>query len=570
MTAWQLLGQLMQPLRRRLPELISISLFVNILSLVVPIFVLQVYDRVVFQAGITTLQALVIGVLIAIIFDFILRQARARAVQRIAIRVDVKVGRKLFSKLSNLPLRVIENYSMPQWQALQRDSENIRNMIAGAPVVAMIDLPFILLFIGVIWLIAAPIAWVLTIIIPVFIIFALLAQRMVSHSTNIEREAGMERDALIAEMIAGRSTMKSLGLAPALSKKWETRQSKLVESAIRRGTINDTFSHMGIGLSLLTTVGMTSVGALAIIDNELTMGGLIAANMLTGRIVGPMNQLVGIWRTISMTMASAKRLAKLFSIDDEIGENSLERPRPVGLLQVEKLDFTYNRNEKNILSNVNMIFNPGQIYGLIGPNGSGKTTLLKILLRLYSPTAGRVTLDGADMAQFSRKQLSNWIGYVPQEPFLFGGTIRDNIAKGRDDVDDQAIFMASQKAGVHEFIGNLPKGYEMDIAEGGRRLSAGQRQRIAIARAMLDNPPILLLDEPSASLDRDAEEKLALHLRSIAKDHIIIIVSHSQTLLRGCDFISVLRDGRILETGPANNICNKVFPQINTNVKPNG
>lgn len=548
-----LLREVLKPLFARLPELVSISLFANLLSLAVPVFVLQVYDRVVFQAGLTTLNGLVAGVLIAVLFDFILRQLRGRLVQRIAIRVDADVGRMLFGKLASLPLSAIENRTTPQWQALHRDSEAVRNIVAGPPLVLMIDLPFVVIFIGVIWLIAAPVAWVLTLIVPVFLFLAILSQRLISRSTEKEREASTKRDVQVAEMIFGRATMKSLGVAPSLSRKWEERQAALVDSAIRRGTLTDTFSHMGMSLGLLATVMMTSVGALAIIDQELTMGALIAANMLTNKIIQPMSQLVGMWRQIVGFRESARRLNELLNTPDEPGAQALDRPRPVGDVTLENVTFGYGE-EAPVLSGVSGRFAPGAMHGIIGPNGSGKTTLLKLIQRLYPTRDGVVLIDGTDITQCSRHQLASWIGYVPQDPFLFSGSIRENIAKGQEDVPDEKILRAAKLADVEGFIDTLPDGYATDIGEAGRRLSTGQRQRIAIARALLDDPPILLLDEPSANLDRAAESHLAETLSGLSTDHTVIVVTHSPGMLNACATIMALQDGRVLLAGSSEEV----------------
>jgi len=552
------LNAVLRPIQVRLPELLGMSFFINVLSLAVPIFVLQVYDRVVFQAGLTTLQGLVLGVVLAILFDFILRQVRGRIIQRVAVRIDADVGRTLFAKLANLPLTVIESKTMPQWQVLHRDAETVRNICAGPPVLLFLDLPFVVLFIGVVWVIAAPIAWILTLIVPVFVIVAVVSQKMLSRSSDLEKKAQTERDAMVAEMIAGRGAMKSLGLGPSLANRWEDRQSKLVLSSIRRGTLTDSFNHVGMTLSLAASVAMTAVGALAIIDGELTMGALIAANMLTNKIVGPMNQLVGIWRQIIAFRGSAQRLGELFALADESGGDALERPRPDGNLVLENVCFSYSQDASPVVDGVTAAFPAQRMHGIIGPNGSGKTTTLKLLQRLYVPQDGRVLLDGADMTQFSRAQLAGWIGYVPQDPFLFGGTIKDNIAQGREDAQDDAILRAAALAGVGEFVDDLKDGYETDVGEGGRKLSSGQRQRLAIARALFNDPVVLLLDEPSANLDKASEEHLIKVLGELATSRTIVVVTHSPGLLKACDTITALNKGVVALAGDAQDVLGQL------------
>ena len=534
------------------------SFFINVLSLAVPIFVLQVYDRVVFQAGLTTLQGLVIGVCLAVLFDFVLRQVRGRIIQRVAVRIDADVGRTLFAKLANLPLTVIESKTMPQWQMLHRDAENVRNVCAGPPVLLFLDLPFVLLFVGVIWIIAAPIAWILTIIVPIFVLVAIVSQRMLAHSSDLEKKAQTERDAMVAEMIAGRGAMKSLGLGPSLATRWEDRQSKLVLSSIRRGTLTDSFNHIGMTLSLASSIAMTSVGALAIVNGELTMGALIAANMLTNKIVGPMNQLVGIWRQVISFRGAATRLAELFGLADESGGDALERSRPEGTLTLEGVRFSYSPDDAPVVDGVTASFPAGAIHGIIGPNGSGKTTTLKLLQRLYAPQDGRVLLDGADVTQFSRTQLAHWIGYVPQDPFLFGGSIKENIAQGREDASDEAILKAAELAGVGDFVDDLKDGYETDVGEGGRKLSSGQRQRLAIARALFNDPVVLLLDEPSANLDKAAEEHLVSVLVKLSKSRTIVVVTHSPGLLKASDTITALNKGVVALAGDAREVLGQL------------
>ncbi|MEQ8604224.1 MAG: peptidase domain-containing ABC transporter [Marivibrio sp.] len=536
-----------------MPELASTSLFINILSIAVPIFVLQVYDRVVFQAGLTTLQGLVAGVLLAVAFDFLLRQLRGRMVQRIAIRVDADVGRMLFGKLARLPLSVLETRTTAQWHALQRDAELARNVVAGPPLVMLIDLPFVALFVAVIWIIAAPIAWVLSVVVGVFLLLALVSQRLIQRSSEAERHAQADRDAVTTEMFAGRTTMKALGLAPALSDRWEDRQATLVEQSLRRGVLTDGFTNGGMALSLLATVGMTSVGALAIINQEMTMGALIAANMLTNKVIQPMNQLVGMWRQLVGFRQALDRLSELFAAADEPGAGALERPRPKGLMKVESARFAYGGGAP-VLDGATLELRPGQVHGLIGPNGSGKTTFLMLLQRLYQPQEGRITLDGADLSQFSRPQLDRWIGYVPQDPFFFTGSIAENIGNGAAQPDDAAVLRAAQMAGADAFVDELPEGYLTRIGEGGRRLSTGQRQRLAIARALYADPPVLLMDEPSSSLDRAAEQQLARTLAALARERTVVVVTHSPGLLGVCDVVTAFQKGRIMLTGPGREV----------------
>jgi ATP-binding cassette subfamily C protein LapB len=551
----------LRPLLGRFGELAAMSLGLNLLSLAVPVFVLQVYDRVVFHGGLVTLSGLVLGVLIAVAFDFILRQARSRLVQMIALRVDVGVVRALFGRLTGLPLRRLETQSDAQWHALLRDQEAVRDTLAGPSMVLLVDLPFIVLFLLVIWIIAAPIAWLLTALVPVYVLFAAGSSWAIGRASRSEQDGGLKRDALTAQLVSGRATVKALGLGPSLRDRWEAAQASQIERSLARGSRVDAFTSLSVTLGLLTTVVLTAFGAVAIVQQEMTMGGLIAANMLAARIVQPLTQLIGAWRGMTRFRQAARRLDEILAAPVDRQDSPLARGRPAGVLAVEGVRFSYGPGDAPVLDDLSLTLRPGGLHAITGANGSGKTTLLKLLQGLYQPDRGRVLLDGADLAQFGRAELTRWLGYVPQEAFLFAGSIRDNIAKGRDDVPDAAILDAAQRAGVDSFVADLAAGYDTEVGEGGRRFSAGQRQRIALARALVDDPPVLLLDEPSAHLDREAELRLVKQLRALAGGRNVVVVTHSPALLAVCDTVIVLAKGGIVPAGPGARIVTKDVAQ---------
>ena len=543
---------LLRPILLR--QVLLLSLFVNLLILAVPLFVLQVYDRVVGHAGLTTLQALVIGMAGALVFDFVLRQARSRAMQRVAVGIDVDIGRRLFAKIAALPLRSLESRPAAFWQVLFRDVETVRNTLSGSTAVLLCDLPFILLFFALIVVIATPIAWVLLAMLGLIVVVALVSLVSVGRASTAERATALSRDALVSEIVAGRTTAKALDLKPVLSAAWEERQADLVEAALHRGARADAFHNLGTTLSMLTTVALTSFGALAILEQQMTVGALVAANILGSRFIGPVIQLVGNWRNFAAFRDSARRLGEVFGAAEDRSTVAVERPRPEGRLAAENLVFRYEEDLAPVVKGVTLRLGPGGLHAILGQNGSGKTTLLKLLLGLYAPSEGRVLLDKADIAQFSRGQLAAWIGYVPQDCFLFAGSIRDNITKGFPEASDAQVLAAAEKAGVHRFVSELPDGYATEIGEGGGRLSGGQRQRIAIARALLRDPPVLLLDEPTANLDRQAEEELRDQLLTLSGDHTIIMATHSALLLSACHSIMGLQAGRIAVAGSAQDV----------------
>lgn len=558
------LRSLLRPFWPQYRALVQYSLFINILALATPIFVLQVYDRVVFHSGLSTLQGLAIGMVIVVLFDFLMRQARSKLMQHVSIHIDAALGRRLFDKLTALPLRVLEAHPASYWQAAFRDIDHIRNMLGGPTAVLVVDIPFVILFIGLIYIIAAPVVWVLVIALVVFALLAWWSSGSVQRASLEERNASQKRDALLAEIVAARTTVKALAVDEALRPVWEDRHAESIESALHRGTRADLFGNLGIVMTIATTVAMTVVGALAILDQLMTIGALIAANMLSARIITPLNQLVVAWRGFATYREARNRISDVLDMPEERSESGIEFDRPAGIVTVEQVRFGFAPDAEPTISDLSFSLRPGGIHGVIGRNGSGKSTLLKLIQGLYAPDSGRVLIDDADIQQFTRRDLARWFGYVPQDCFLFAGTIAENICKSLPEAAHEVVLEISRKVGLHEDVVALPDGYDTDIGEAGVRLSAGQRQKIMIARALLRDPPVLLLDEPTSNLDHPAEEQLKLVLQSLAKDHNIIIITHSPSLLTACDNLLVMNKGKIAMAGKAAEILPRLSgkPQI--------
>jgi ATP-binding cassette subfamily C protein LapB len=558
-TAW--LKPFVKSLMPTFREVVLMSAFINLVALATPVFSMQVFDRVVFHKGISTLWGLVIGMIAVIIFDLVLKLARSRVMQTVALRVDVLVGRQLFDKLMSLPLSELESKPAGHWQGLFRDVDTVRNTLSGGSAVLITDLPFVLMFLMLIIIIAPPVAPVLLVILPLFMFVAWKSGNVMAAANQEERKSSISRDQLIAEMIQGRTTIKALALDQAMRPHWEQSHADNIEKSAERGAKTDFYSNLGGSLTMATTLLMTTVGALAIVNQEMTMGSLIAANMLSGRLLGPLNQLVNQWRTFNSFKQAADRLGGTFGTASERQEAEVVLDAPKGELRTENVVFSYGESAKPILNNVTVTLPAGGIHALVGRNGSGKTTLLKVLQGLYRPTSGRVLLDGADIAQFTRHELADWMGYVPQECVLFAGTIRDNIAHRHADASDEQVIKAATDAGVHHFIIDMPDGYATDIGEAGSRLSGGQRQRIAVARALVGDPSVLMMDEPSANLDRQAEQALRETLREISKTRSVILVTHSPILLAACDDLVALDQGRVALAGPSAEILPRLFGQ---------
>lgn len=551
-TTW--LGDTIRPMRHVYGEALVMSFFINVLAMAAPIFTMQVYDRVVFYGGIVTLWGLVSGMAVVLIFDFVLRQARARMLQRVALRIDVEVGERVFDKFLHLPLRALESKPANHWHMMFRDVEAIRNALSGHSAVLLVDLPFAVLFVALSFVLAPPIAWIFPVVLATYAGIAWWSGARLHNSGGLERRAGFDRDTLIAEMINARGTIKALALDERMRALWEVRQADAVAKSVERGSENDGYMNIGMTIGVLVTVVTTTMGALAIIDQSLTMGALVASGMLSSRVIGPFNQLFTAWKTFTMARQAKRRLDALFAEASERRDSAMAFERPKGELVFDGVSFHYGERDPLVLDGIRLKIQPGAVHAIVGRNGSGKTTLLKIAQGLYQPNRGRVLIDGGDIGQFTRDEIARWVGYVPQECVLFNASIRDNIARGRGEAKDEEVLRVAKLAGVHDFVIDLPAGYASLVGEGGQLFSSGQRQRIALARALLGDPPILLLDEPSSNLDRQSEEQLAATLATLARDHNVLVVTHSPVLLSVARNVLLLERGKIAAAGPPQDV----------------
>jgi len=555
--AW--LKPILEPLRPVAREMLVCSMAINVLALATPIFVMQVYDRVIGYNGIETLKGLALGILVVVVFDLILRVSRSRVMQTVALKIDVEVGTLLFDKIIALPLRSLESRPASFWQQLFRDVDTIRNTLSGQSAMLLADLPFVFLFLGVIFVIGRPLFLVFTVLLAAFVVLAWISGRSLNASGGKERNIQAGRDALVAEMISGRATVKAAALDRAIRPLWEERQAGAIEQSIQRGASSDGFVAIGAELTQVASIMLTTLGAVAIIDHDLSMGALVACNMLSGRLYGPIGQLVGAWRTFGSFMQAVNRLGAVLAEPEDRRVSVIQRDRPTGAIVVDNVAFAFAKDAAPAVAIERLEIRPGGVTAILGRNGSGKTTLLKLLLGLYQPAKGRVLLDGSDIAQFTRTELAGWMGTVPQECVLFNGTVRDNIAYGAPGIGDEALIAAAKAAGLHQVVVDLPDGYATQIGEAGSRMSAGQRQRIAIARALVGDPPVLVLDEPSAALDRQAEEELRNTLVALAASRTIVVVTHSPVLLPACRDVVVLEKGHVAAAGPAAELLPRLF-----------
>ena len=548
-------------------KLLSLSFFINLLGLATPVFVLQTYDRVIMHAGISTLQALVAGVVLAVLFDYLLKLARARLLRAYGVRIDAEGGRTLLRHVLSLPLATLEARPTAYWLSLFRDLEQVRLRYAGPAALLLADLPFLVLGFGLILIIALPLAWVMAVILVAFVLLAWWSSKTVQRSGTEEKRRQRERDGQLTEFGMARQSVKSQGLEAAMEDRWSEAQGAAMSESLSRSAITDHYRDLGQALTQAATVLMVSVGALAILDQRMTLGALIAANMLSLRVIGPLNMLVAQWQGIAHYQKAKERLSEILSLATEREQSGLPLEQPRGELALDTVSFRYLEAPRDTLSGLNGRIGPHGLHALIGPNGAGKTTLLKLLCALYPPSEGRILLDGADLTQFARADLARWIGYLPQSAPPFAGTIRENLLLSSPNASDETIRTAARQACALDFVHELPEGFDTVIGEFGSRLSAGQRRRLALACVLVREPAVLLLDEPTTDLDRDAEKALTAELKSLAADRTVLVVTHSPMLLSAVDgVIALSADGRIQAAGAAG----EVLPRLGLDGNNNG
>jgi ATP-binding cassette subfamily C protein LapB len=331
-----------------------------------------------------------------------------------------------------------------------------------------------------------------------------------------------------------------------------------MSEALDRSADADRYRDISQAMTIASTVTMTSFGAIAILNQYMTMGALIASNILTGKLVGPLVQLVSHWRTYGQFVAARNRLDELFSLELDRQHTAVSLPRPKGTVVMENLHFAYPNMKEPQVAAVSGRLGAGGLHAIVGNNGSGKTTLLKLLRGMYKPSEGRVLIDDADIEQFGHEDLARWIGYLPQQPRLVLGSIKDNLLLGASDATDEQIIHACKLAGAYEFILSLPEGFDTQVGEAGSRFSNGQRKRIAIAQTLINDPPIILMDEPTSDLDINAERLFVESMKELAKDHTIILVTHSPNILNHCDGIVIMENGKVIAAGKGSDMLPKI------------
>lgn len=537
--------------RKLFGEVLIASFFLQLFALVTPLFFQVVMDKVLVHKGYTTLDVLAFGFVVIALFDMLLGGMRNYLFSHTTNRVDVALGAKLFSHLMSLPLAYFENRQVGQSIARVRELDTIRNFITGTALTLIIDLSFTFVFFAVLWYYSPTLTWIVLGTIPFYVALSVFITPILKNRLDQKFKHGAINQAFLTETVTGVETVKSQAVEPQMQRRWEDQLSNYVTSSFRAQNLNNVANQVAGFISKITTLLIIWWGAHLVINGEMTVGQLVAFNMIAGRVTGPILKLVQLWQDFQQAGISLQRLGDILNTPREPGfnPNRSALPNLQGRVTFEHVRFRYRPDGPLVLDELSLNVRPGQIIGIVGRSGSGKSTLAKLVQRMYVPEAGRVLIDGTDLSMVDTAWLRRKIGVVQQESFLFNRTVRENIALANPGLPMEAVVRAAQIAGAHEFILDLPEGYDTLIGEQGSNLSGGQRQRIAIARALITSPRILVFDEATSALDYESERVVQENMGAICKNRTVFIIAHRLSTVRHCDKIVVIDKGRIVEAG---------------------
>ncbi|PKO85327.1 MAG: type I secretion system permease/ATPase [Betaproteobacteria bacterium HGW-Betaproteobacteria-12] len=536
--------------RKLLGEVLLVSFALQLFALVTPLFFQVVMDKVLVHRGFTTLDVVAFGLLVVMIFEVILTGLRSYVFAHTTSRIDVELGARLFRHLLHLPLAYFQARRVGDTVARVRELENIRQFLTGNAITLVLDLFFSVVFIAVMLYYSGWLTLVVVLSLPCYVIVSALITPTLRARLHEKFNRGAENQAFLVEAINGIDTLKAMAVEPQMTRRWDNQLAAYVSAGFRTATLS-TVAHESVSLiGKIVTVTTMWLGARLVIGGELTVGQLIAFNMLAGRVAQPVMRLAQLWTDFQQTGISVQRLGDILNARTEVGNANRSTLPPIsGRIEFDQVSFRYRPDGPEVLRGVSLLIHPGEVIGIVGRSGSGKSTLTKLAQRLYVPERGRVLIDGVDLAMADTSSLRRQIGVVLQENMLFNRSIRENIALSDPGIPMDAVIKAAKLAGAHDFILELPEGYDSIVGEHGSTLSGGQRQRVAIARALIANPRILIFDEATSALDYESERIIQNNMKAICKGRTVLIIAHRLSAVRDANRIVVMDRGQIVEQG---------------------
>jgi ATP-binding cassette, subfamily B, bacterial HlyB/CyaB len=536
--------------RKLLGEVLLISFMLQLFGLVSPLFFQVVMDKVLVHKGMTTLDVLVIGLVCVVVFESVLNALRAYVFSHTTSRIDVELGARLYRHLVQLPLAYFQARRVGDSVARVRELENIRSFLTGNALTVLLDVFFSVVFIAVMLFYSVPLTLIVLVSLPLYFGLSLAVVPILRKRLDLKFARGAENQSHLVETVTGIQTVKASALEPAFAKRWDNQLAAYVSASFKTQNLASV-AHEGVNLiGKLVNAATLWYGAHLVMSNDLTVGQFVAFNMFAQRVSQPIMRMAQLWTDFQQTGISVARLGDILNTRTEVPPSSAAQLPPVkGRITLDDVSFRYRPEAAPVLNGISLDVRAGEVIGIVGRSGSGKSTLTKLVQRLYVPEQGRLLVDGIDISLIDAAQLRRQVGVVLQENLLFNRSVRENIAITDPAAPIEAVVRVAQLAGAHEFISELPEGYNTMVGEQGGSLSGGQRQRVAIARALFTNPRILIFDEATSALDYESEAIIQRNMAHICQGRTVLIIAHRLSAVRHAHRIIVMDKGRIVEAG---------------------